>query len=174
MPAEELRFEHHPFQRIGPDAHLIQDVQFALGRPLCVPINSAVLTGQEPVIIDTGSPRNRQQWLDDVFSIVEPEDVRWVFVSHEDADHTGNLETVMARCPNATLLCSWALVERFSCVYDFPLHRCRWVADGGPAPLCRQCHHAPEARPERRSHRPQPLHPRQSRRRSLRNPRLTG
>ncbi|AQW49284.1 MBL fold metallo-hydrolase [Streptomyces violaceusniger] len=130
MPSEELRFEHHPFQRIGPDVHLIQDVQFALGQPLCVPINSAVLTGQEPVIIDTGSPRNRRQWLDDVFSIVEPEDVRWVFVSHEDADHTGNLETVMARCPNATLLCSWALVERFSCVYDFPLHRCRWVADG--------------------------------------------
>ncbi|MFF2852126.1 MBL fold metallo-hydrolase [Streptomyces sp. NPDC058001] len=106
MPAEELRFEHHPFQRIGPDVHLIQDVQFALGQPLCVPINSALLTGQEPVIIDTGSPRNRQQWLDNVLSNVEPEDVRWVFDSHEDADHTGNLETVMARCPNATLLCS--------------------------------------------------------------------
>jgi flavorubredoxin len=109
---------------------LVEDGKIALGQPLCVPINSAVLTGEEPVIIDTGSPRNRTQWLDDVFSIVEPADVRWVFVSHEDADHTGNLETVMARCPHATLLCSWALVERFSCVYDFPLYRCRWVADG--------------------------------------------
>ena len=26
-----------------------------------------------------------------MFSIVEPDDVRWVFLSHDDHDHTGNL-----------------------------------------------------------------------------------
>lgn len=44
--------------------------------------------------------------------------------------HTGNLAQVMEQCPNATLLASWALVERFSNAFEFPLHRCRWVDDG--------------------------------------------
>mgnify|MGYP003296853863 CR=1 FL=1 len=29
------------------------------------------------------------QFLADVFSIVEPEDVRWIFLSHDDVDHSG-------------------------------------------------------------------------------------
>ena len=61
-----------------------------------------VILGAEPVIVDTGTIANRQQWLEDVFSLVEPEDVRWIFLSHDDVDHTGNLEEAMAACPNAT------------------------------------------------------------------------
>lgn len=65
-----------------------------------------------------------------MFSLVEPADVRWVFLSHDDADHTGNLAEVMAACPNAELVCSWAIMERFSNAFAFPLERCRWVNDG--------------------------------------------
>ena len=117
--------------KVGPDTWVIHQVQHALGAPLCVYLNSMVIAGDEPVIVDTGSVNNRQQFLDDVFGIVEPEDVRWVFLSHDDHDHTGNLAQVMEACPNATLVCSWALVERFSNGFGFPLERCRWVnADG--------------------------------------------
>ena len=33
----------------------------------------------------------KDDFFADVFSIVEPEDVRWLFLSHDDPDHTGNL-----------------------------------------------------------------------------------
>ena len=56
------------------------------------------------MIVDTGTPANRKQWLEDVFSLVEPEDVKWVYLSHDDVDHTGNLDEVMTACPNATLV----------------------------------------------------------------------
>ena len=36
----------------------------------------------------------------------------------------------MAACPNATLVSSWALTERYSNAFDFPLVRCRWMDDG--------------------------------------------
>jgi hypothetical protein len=36
----------------------------------------------------------------------------------------------MDACPHATLVCSWALVERFANAYEFPLARCRWVNNG--------------------------------------------
>jgi flavorubredoxin len=118
-------------QYVGPDTWLVRQVQEATGAPLSVYINSLVVTGSEPVIVDTGTAANRAQWLEDVFGLVEPADVRWVFLSHEDHDHTGNLAEVMARCPDATLVCSWALVERFTNAFAFPLERCRWVNDGG-------------------------------------------
>jgi flavorubredoxin len=102
-------------------------VQEALGQPLFVQINSMVILGEEPVIVDTGTPANRSQWLDDVFSLVEPEDVRWVFLSHDDVDHTGNLDQVMTACPNAKLVCNWAMVERHTNCFSFPLDRCRWI-----------------------------------------------
>jgi flavorubredoxin len=82
------------------------------------------------MIIDTGTPANRVQWLDDVFSLVEPEDVRWIFLSHDDVDHTGNLDQTLAACPNATLVCNWAMVERHTNCFEFPLKRCRWTMDG--------------------------------------------
>lgn len=116
--------------KIAPGTYLIRDVQHALGQPLSVYINSMVIQGAEPVIVDTGSAKNRRAWLEQVFGLVDPKDVRWVFLSHEDTDHSGNLGEVMAACPNATLVCNWALVERFSNAYDFPLRRCRWLDDG--------------------------------------------
>ncbi|MEI2775361.1 MAG: MBL fold metallo-hydrolase [Tetrasphaera sp.] len=117
-------------ERIADETWLIHQVQEALGAPLRVYLNSMVIRGPEPVIIDTGTVANRAQWLEDVFGLVEPKDVRYVFISHDDVDHTGNLAQVMEQCPNATLLASWALVERFSNAFEFPLERCRWVDDG--------------------------------------------
>ena len=115
---------------IGPDTWLIHSVQHALGAPLSVYLNSLVIAGDEPVIVDTGTVANRRQWLDDVFGIVDPADVRWVFLSHDDHDHTGNLAEVLSLCPNATLVCSWAIVERITNAFELPLQRCRWVNDG--------------------------------------------
>ena len=33
-------------------------------------------------------------------------------------------------CPNAKLVCNWAMVERHTNCFNFPLDRCRWVMDG--------------------------------------------
>jgi flavorubredoxin len=100
--------EHYRPQIIGPDTYLIRQVQPALGAPLSVYINSTVIAGAQPIIVDTGSSANREQWLEDVFAIVEPSDVRWIFLSHDDVDHAGNLAEVLERCSKATLVCSWA------------------------------------------------------------------
>lgn len=128
--APEVPSMHVPPTRVDTDTWVVHQIQHALGAPLSVYFNSMVIAGSQPVIIDTGSINNRNQWLEDVFGIVDPADVRWVFLSHDDSDHTGNLTPVMQACPNATLVCSWTLVERFSNTFGFPLPRCRWLNDG--------------------------------------------
>jgi hypothetical protein len=119
-----------PPTKVAADTWVIHQVQPALGQPLFVYLNSMVIRGAEPMLVDTGTPANRKQWLEDAFSLVEPEDVRWVFLSHDDVDHTGNLDQVMEACPNAQIVCNWAMVERHTNCFEFPLKRCRWIMDG--------------------------------------------
>jgi len=116
-----------PPTQVAKDTFVIHQVQEALGEPLFVYLNSMVIKGKEPVIVDTGTRGNRAQWLEDVFSLVEPNDVKWVYLSHDDVDHSGNLDQVMEACPNAKLVCNWAMVERHSNCFNFPLERCRWI-----------------------------------------------
>src|SRR5215475_5921065 len=105
-------------EQLAPDTWLIHSVQEALGQPLFVYLNSMVIRGKEPVIIDTNTIANRKQFLEDVFNIVEPKDVKWVYLSHDDVDHTGNLEQVMEACPNATIVGSWSMLERHANAFE--------------------------------------------------------
>lgn len=125
----EPAFQIEP-RNIADETWLVSYTQPTLGQPLFVYLNSLVIRSDEPVIVDTGAPANRRQWLDDVFSIVEPEDVKWIYLSHDDVDHSGNLDQVMEACPNATLVTSWAMVERHTNAFNFPLERCRWINQG--------------------------------------------
>ncbi len=93
-------------------------------------LNSLVIQGREPVIVDTGTLINRERWLEQVFAIVEPADVRWVFLSHDDPDHTGNLLPVLDTCPNAVLVTTWFSVGRMVDHYEIPMDRVRFVRDG--------------------------------------------
>lgn len=131
MPFEPIKpATQHPPLKIAEDTYLIQQIQRAAIGPLYVYLNSLVINGPEPIIVDTGTPANREQWMKDVFSIVDPGDVRWIFLSHDDIDHSGNLAEVMDACPNATLVVTWFLTERHGCSMEFPLERMRWVNDG--------------------------------------------
>lgn len=100
------------------------------GAPVGIYLNSVVIRGEEPVIVDTGTYFNRDQWLEDAFSLVDPADVRWVYLSHDDHDHVGNLRPVLDACPDATLVTTWFMVERLSADFDLPITRMRWLNNG--------------------------------------------
>lgn len=121
---------HIPPTQIARDTYVVHQVQPALGERQFVCLDSMVILGREPVVVDTGTLANRARWLDDVFGLVHPNDVRWIFLSHDDVDHTGNLDDALAACANARLVCDWAMVERLTSCFDLPLERCRWVSHG--------------------------------------------
>jgi flavorubredoxin len=121
---------HHPPLKVADDTWLIQQIQQACIGPLHVYLNSLVIKGPESIIVDTGTPANREQWLKDVFSIVDPGDVKWIFLSHDDVDHSGNLAVLAEACPNAKLVVTWFFIERHSCDFNFPMDRVRWINDG--------------------------------------------
>jgi flavorubredoxin len=114
---------------VAPDTFLIRSAQAAFGAPLSVALNALVIRSAEPVIVDTGTVANREGWFEDVSSIVDPRDVRWIYISHDDDDHVGNLAIALDACPNATLVVTWAMTERLGASFGLPRDRLRWVDD---------------------------------------------
>jgi flavorubredoxin len=115
---------------IARDTFVIHDHHGEGAAPVTVPLNSMVIRSAEPVVVDTGMAENREQFLADVLSLVEPEDIRWVFISHDDVDHTGNVNALMEAAPNAVLVVNWFMTERMGASLDVSPLRQRWVGDG--------------------------------------------
>src|SRR5947209_13549711 len=90
------------------------------------PMHSMLIRGREPVIVDTSAPACRQQWLATMAELVDPADVGWIFLSHDDRDHSGNLLPVLDACPNATLLTTWFMIGPIFEEWPTPLQRCRF------------------------------------------------
>lgn len=65
---------------------------------------SLVLIADDVALLDTGTAEGTTSWLADLWSLVEPDAVRWVVISHADPDHVGGLGAVLARCPSATVV----------------------------------------------------------------------
>jgi flavorubredoxin len=119
-----------PPSRVASDTYVIHDHAGDGSASMLVPLNALVIRGAEPVVVDTGMPASREWFLEDVFSIVEPEDIRWVFVSHDDIDHTGNLDALIAAAPNAMVVVNWLLGQRMGDTLAVSPLRQRWVSDG--------------------------------------------
>jgi flavorubredoxin len=56
-----------------------------------VPINAFVLKAAEPVLVDTGLVLLSDEFLPQLSSVMDPEDLRWLWLTHDDMDHIGSL-----------------------------------------------------------------------------------
>ena len=128
--ATSHRTRARPVQ-IAAETFVIQDHQL-VGDAGVLHVNSMVIRGSEPTVVDTGAHGNEEHFLEDLFALVEPADVRWLFLSHDDLDHAGNAVAVLRECPNATVITTWMAAQRLvSGGGALPPERCRWLDDGG-------------------------------------------
>jgi flavorubredoxin len=118
-------------QLVAPDTYLVPNLVSAQPGTF-VFVNSMVILAEQPVIVDTGAPLFAQRWLDTVTSIVDPGDVRWVFLSHDDGDHIGNLAEILALAPNATVVTNFFSNERVRIDHPgtMPIGRQVWLDHG--------------------------------------------
>lgn len=114
---------------VAPDTFVIRAAMHSLGG-FATNLNSMVIRAREPIVVDTGIVTSRDDWFRDLFSLVEAEQVRWIYVTHDDPDHAGNLVEALERCPHATVIASRGGSFRTSACLGVPLERIRMVDDG--------------------------------------------
>ncbi len=67
-------------------------------------MNAYVVLAEESVLIDSGIGFDREEFINALSSVLDPAALRWVWLTHDDADHTGSIERVMEMAPNTRLV----------------------------------------------------------------------
>jgi flavorubredoxin len=95
-----------------------------------LPVNAMVIRGAQPMLLDTLAIVHRDEYLEKAFSLVEPEDVRWLFISHEDRDHSGSFKQILDRCPNAKVITNFLGLGKLMEEFAVPPERVYFLNDG--------------------------------------------
>lgn len=69
-----------------------------------LPCNAFVIRAREPVLVDTGVAAARASFLEALQVELDPADLRWIWITHMDPDHIGNLAEVLALAPRARVV----------------------------------------------------------------------
>jgi Metallo-beta-lactamase superfamily len=118
-----------PSYRVGDDVTV-------LASHLTVPgvgalaVNSFVIHAQEPVLVDTGMAVDGDAFLDALRDAIDPAELRWVWLTHDDSDHSGNLAAVLEAAPHAQLVTHAFSALRMAANWPVPLDRVYAIAPG--------------------------------------------
>ncbi len=118
-----------PQHRIAPDITLLSDCAEVPGLGF-LPVNTFVLHAEQPVVVDTGLSTPDKDFVSDLAEVLDPADVRWIWLTHPDRDHTGGLRALLDAAPQARLVTTFIGVGILSCEWEVPLDRVHLLNPG--------------------------------------------
>lgn len=117
-----------PYQP-APDVHVLPTSLTVPGMGTLL-VNSFVFLADEPVVIDAGLAVDEPEFIAALADIVDPSEIRWVWLTHDDTDHTGSLPKLMELAPQARLVTHALGALRMSTWWPVPLERVYAIRPG--------------------------------------------
>ena len=117
-----------PSRSIGPDISVLGSYYPIPGAGI-LPVNAFLIRGQQPVLVDTGVAVLRDDFLTALKSLIEPRDLRWIWLTHIDADHIGNLAVVLKEAPQASVITTFLGLAKLS-LFQIPVERVHLLNPG--------------------------------------------
>lgn len=108
--------------RIGRDISVLADQLEVPGLGF-LPVNAFVLHATEPVVVDTGLSLPGRGFLEALGTVIDPADVRWIWLTHPDRDHTGGLFGLLEAAPRARVITTFIGAGIMSTERPLPLNR---------------------------------------------------
>lgn len=109
--------------RISPDVTVLSDGDTAIPGIGFLPVNSFVLHADQPVVVDTGLSTPDKDFVSALAGVIDPADVRWIWITHPDRDHTGGLWSLLEAAPNARIVTTFIGLGIMSCEWLIPMDR---------------------------------------------------
>ena len=70
-------------------------------------VNAFVLHGDEPVLVDTGTVVESAEFVSALETVIDPSELRWIWLTHTDFDHIGSLAALLERNPALRVITSF-------------------------------------------------------------------
>jgi flavorubredoxin len=77
-----------------------------------LPVNAFLIEAAQPVLIDTGISKTSSAFMESLRSIIDPRDISWIVITHEDADHSGAIQQLVSDSPKARFVLNWVAMSR--------------------------------------------------------------
>lgn len=88
-----------------------------------VPVNAFLIRAAEPVLVDTGVAPLSDEFMAQLVKIINPEDLRWLWLTHTDQDHIGSLQPILDAAPRLRVITTYLGVGKMSLFRPLPLDR---------------------------------------------------
>jgi glyoxylase-like metal-dependent hydrolase (beta-lactamase superfamily II) len=94
-----------------------------------LPVNAFFIAAAQPVLVDTGLAALRPEFMTNLERAIDPAELRWIWLTHTDQDHLGNLEAVLDAAPRARLVTTYLGMGKLG-LHGLPLDRCYLLNPG--------------------------------------------
>ena len=95
-----------------------------------LPVNSFVLHGAEPVLVDTCPVVMRDEYLATLETVIDPADLRWLWLTHTDPDHIGAVTALLDANPQLRVITTFFGVGIMGLQAPLPMDRVNFVNPG--------------------------------------------
>lgn len=88
-----------------------------------LPVNAFVLKAAEPVLVDAGLVPLTDEFMEKLSSVIDPTDLRWLWLTHADQDHVGSLHRILEMAPELRVITTFMAAGRMSLFKPLPMDR---------------------------------------------------
>ncbi len=95
-----------------------------------IPVNAFVLHASEPVLIDTGPVVESEDFMTALRTVIDPADLRYIWLTHTDFDHIGALHLLLAENPQIRVITTFLGVGIMGLSAPLPMDRVHLLNPG--------------------------------------------
>ena len=88
-----------------------------------LPVNAFVIEAAEPVLVDAGVLAMRDAFLAQLARVIDPRALRWIWLTHTDADHAGALAPLLELAPDARVVTTFLGLGKLNLQGPWPAER---------------------------------------------------
>jgi len=115
--------------RVHPDITVVPTYNEVPGVGMLA-INTFVLHAEQTMIVDCGTSANVEATLTAIDSVVDPDTLQWLWITHTDADHIGAVGRLLDRYPALSVITTFTGFVKMGTHAPLPPKRVRLVNPG--------------------------------------------
>lgn len=96
-----------------------------------LPMNAFVIRGRNPILIDAGPAPLQEEFMNRLVTVIDPPDLRYIWLTHTDPDHIGAIERLLAAAPEAKVVTTFLGAGKMGLHRPIPQERLHLLEPGG-------------------------------------------